>query len=153
MFVFPPRPTLFYGYYFNLNHLLPHHTCGVNRYGFPCYQNFSKTDFTSLLFYFHSRGQNSNNSTDWFLANAWSEVILNKFYISDNNKTRWRDVQVSIVKVFRRAHTFTCTSPGALIFKAKSRVTLFSVLGLNSWPSVTTLCWEGDSAMQGTRIL
>ena len=59
MFGFPPRPLLFCSYYFNLNHLLPHHTYNVNRYGFHSYQNSSKTDFTRLflfLFFFLEAG-------------------------------------------------------------------------------------------------
>lgn len=50
IFVFPPDP--FYPVVITLNHLRPHHTCNVNWYSFPSYQNSSKTDFTRLLFFF-----------------------------------------------------------------------------------------------------
>ena len=51
-----PRPLLFCSYYFNLNYLLPHHTCNVNWYSFHSYQNSSKTDFTRLFFFFLEAG-------------------------------------------------------------------------------------------------
>ena len=50
MLVFPPRLLLFYGYYFNLNHLLSKYTCNINLYGFHCYQNSNKINFTIPFF-------------------------------------------------------------------------------------------------------
>lgn len=67
MFVFPARTLLFYGYYFNLNHFLPQHTCNVNRYGFPCFQILVKL-ISQLHFLFNlSSDWHSNSSMDWFI--------------------------------------------------------------------------------------
>lgn len=89
MFISPQTP-LFYGYCFNLNQLLPQHTCNVNRYDFPCYQISSKTHFT-IPFFVCSRDWTGNHSTDSFLLTEWSEVILNNslpFLIKTNQMKR-----------------------------------------------------------------
>lgn len=86
MFGFPPRPLLFCSYYFNLNHLLPHHTYNMSiDTASTAIKIPAKLISPGYFFsFFLSRGWNSNSSsTAWFLLNVWSEITLNNSHISD----------------------------------------------------------------------
>lgn len=146
MFVFPPGP--FYSVFITIyikTTFFPI-TLVMSIIWLPLLSKFQRNWFHQSIIFFLSRGWNSNSSTDWFLLNAWSEVILHSSLIFLIKTIKTNQMKRCTSQHGGSVHTHTQT-PMPLSSKANPELLYFLYLCLNSWPLVTMLCWKGDNAV------
>lgn len=147
MFVFPPGPfySVFITVYIKAT-FFPI-TVVMSIIWLPLLSKFQRNWFhQSIIFFFLEVGIAIESSTDWFLLNAWSEVILNSSLIFLIKTIKTNQMKRCTSQHGGSVHTHTHKHPCPYLQRQIPSYFIFCTC-LNSWPLVTVLCWKGDNAM------